>query len=72
MPTHITTCVVCGGNCYCSNDMHAAGCGGKKGEGGCDNPPFIEFCSETCFHELERRMVASWDNYQRCQTDEES
>lgn len=36
-----------------------------SGEGGCGNPPYIEFCSEKCFHELEKRMTESWANYQR-------
>jgi hypothetical protein len=63
MSTHVTKCVVCAKNCYCCSHMHAAGCGGDKGEGGCFNEPFIEFCSEECFHELERRMRESWANY---------
>jgi hypothetical protein len=46
--------------------MHAAGCGGKYGEGGCENPPYIEFCSEECFRELERRMKKAWANYLEC------
>lgn len=65
MSTHETICIVCGGPCYCCDDMHAAGCGGMSGEGGCGNPPYIEFCSEKCFHELEKRMTESWANYQR-------
>ena len=63
MSTHITQCVVCGHDIGCTSDMHAAGCGGKHGEGGCENPPHIEFCSEECFHELEKRMKESWANY---------
>lgn len=69
MSTHQTQCVVCSDDVYCTSDMHAAGCGGDHGEGGCQNPPYIEFCSEKCFHELERRMVKSWKNYLECQSD---
>lgn len=65
MPTHITNCIVCGKEVGCCNDTHALGCGGKHGEAGCKNPPFIEFCSEECFKELERRMIGAWRNYLR-------
>lgn len=67
MSTHITFCVVCGEQMACTSPMHAAGCGGKHGEGGRTNPPYIEFCSEKCFHELEERMKASWKNYLECE-----
>ena len=70
MSTHVTNCVVCGKDVFCTNPMHAAGCGGKQGEGGCCNPPYIEFCSEECFHELEKRMKESWANYLECYGDE--
>ena len=64
--THITNCIVCGTETGCCSAMHAAGCGGKYGEGGCENPPYIEFCSEECFRELERRMKKAWANYLEC------
>lgn len=63
MSTHITQCVVCGKAVYCSADEHALGAGGKHGEGGCENPPHIEFCSLDHAVELVRRVVASIDNY---------
>jgi hypothetical protein len=63
MSTHKTNCIVCGDDVYCTSEMHAAGCGGSEGEGGCHNPPFIEFCSEACFHDLESRMRESWAHY---------
>jgi hypothetical protein len=66
MSTHITRCIVCGKDIYCTSDVHALGCGGQRGEGGCENPPYIEFCSEECLHELERRMSKSWKNYLEC------
>jgi len=42
---------------------HALGCGGKKGSGGCQEPPYIEFCSIDCFHELVKRMKRALANY---------
>lgn len=30
--------------------------GGDHGEGGCENPPFIEFCSAECFDTLASRI----------------
>ena len=63
MPTHVTNCVVCEENCYCHNDTLALGCGGRSGEGGCENPPHIEFCSLECALELQRRLAASIANY---------
>jgi hypothetical protein len=57
--THETKCIVCEKPCYCSNDSHTLGCGGKHGEGGCNNPPIIEFCSLGCAEELQRRLDAS-------------
>jgi hypothetical protein len=66
MSTHTTHCIVCAKDCYCCDDTHALSCGGSgnlSGCGGCDNPPYIEFCSEECFHELENRMKKSWYNY---------
>ncbi len=65
MSTHKTDCIVCGKTCYCAGDTHALGCGGKHGEGGCENPPYIEFCSVECFGELERRLVAARKNYEQ-------
>lgn len=61
MSTHIRPCIVCRENSYCCNDTHALGCGGD----GCfgREEEAIEFCSEACFHELERRMAAAWKNY---------
>jgi len=66
MPTHITQCVVCGSDVACCDDVHALSCGGDHGEGGCKNPPFIEFCSVKCFEDLERRMAAGKKNFQEC------
>lgn len=63
MSTHITQCVICGKDCYCSSDAHALGCGGKYGEGGCQNPPAIEFCSLEHALELRRRIDAAIKNY---------
>lgn len=63
MGTHVTKCVVCEAPCYCHNDEHALGSGGKSGEGGCENPPYIEFCSLACAEELQRRLVKSIANY---------
>jgi hypothetical protein len=56
MSTHITKCIVCGKNVFCSQDEHALGCGGSHGEGGCQNPPYIEFCSLEHAAELRRRL----------------
>ena len=64
-PTHVTKCVVCEEPCYCCNDTHALGCGGLHGEGGCENPPAIEFCSLECAKELQRRVAESIENYHR-------
>ena len=44
MPTHIVPCIICGTPVACSEDVHALGAGGQAGEGGCENPPLIEFC----------------------------
>jgi len=63
MSTHTTTCVICGAKCYCCNDAHALGCGGDHGEGGCNNPPYIEFCSLAHALELQRRLVEAIANY---------
>ena len=66
MSTHVTQCVVCNANCYCCNDTHALGCGssGCGGYGSVPDTPIIEFCSEKCFHELDKRMKEAWINYQ--------
>ena len=66
MSTHITQCVVCGKNVYCCQDEHALGAGGAHGEGGCENPPFVEFCSLEHALELQRRLVKSIANYHEC------
>ena len=63
MPTHKTSCVVCAKDCFCCDDTHALGIGGKSGEGGCLNPPYIEFCSLACAEELQRRIVEGISNY---------
>lgn len=63
MSTHITECIVCGKKCYCSSDEHALGIGGKRGEGGCENPPHIEFCSLEHALELQRRVALGIQNY---------
>lgn len=63
MPTHITKCVVCRKQVACTQDEHALGAGGKHGEGGCENPPYIEFCSLEHALELRRRLDASIENY---------
>ena len=63
MSTHRTNCVVCGKEILCTEDAHALGCGGKRGEGGCENPPYIEFCSLEHAQELARRIMASIENY---------
>ena len=66
MSTHITQCVVCGKDVYCSQDEHALGCGGSgrlDGCGGCENPPYIEFCSVEHALELQRRLTRSITNY---------
>jgi hypothetical protein len=63
MSTHRTFCVVCGTDVYCSGDNHALGSGGVHGEGGCDNPPYIEFCSLEHAVELRRRLDASIENF---------
>lgn len=62
-PTHTTQCVVCEEPVYCCNEVHALGCGGSHGEGGCKNPPYIEFCSLECALELQRRLTESIANY---------
>jgi hypothetical protein len=59
MPTHITNCTVCGEAVACCNDVHALSIGGQHGEGGCDNPPHIEFCSLAHAEELHRRLTES-------------
>lgn len=56
MPTHVTHCVVCGVEVACCQDEHMLGCGGEHGEGGCENPPHIEFCSLEHAEELYRRL----------------
>lgn len=66
MSTHRTFCVVCGTDVLCSGDNHALGCGGKAGEGGCENPPYIEFCSLEHALELRRRLDDSIANYREC------
>lgn len=63
MSTHRTFCVVCGVDVYCSGDNHALGCGGDHGGGGCDNPPYIEFCSLEHALELQKRLAEAIDNY---------
>ena len=62
MSTHTTFCIVCIRPILCTSEDDL-NCGGKRGEAGCENPPFINFCSEACFHELERRMVHEWTRY---------
>ena len=59
MPTHITECVICGEEVACCNDVHALGIGGSHGEGGCENPPHIEFCSVGHYLELIRRLKSN-------------
>lgn len=63
MSTHVTQCVVCGKDVYCGDDVHALGCGGKYGEGGCDNPPHIEFCSYEHALELQQRLEHALERY---------
>lgn len=63
MPTHKTQCFICGKDVFCSSDTHALGCGGEYGEGGCNNPPYIEFCSVEHAEELKRRVQCGIDNY---------
>ncbi len=63
--THTTQCVVCGKDVYCCEDVHALGIGGKRGEGGCSNPPFIEFCSLAHAIELLGRLTGAIANYHR-------
>ena len=65
MPVHVTHCVVCGTEIACCHDVHALGCGGKNGEGGCKNPPYIEFCSLEHALELQRRLAEHIENYRR-------
>lgn len=65
MPLHKVPCIICGKQVYCTQDEHALGCGGQQGEGGCDNPPAIEFCSLEHALELQRRVAASIANYQQ-------
>lgn len=67
MVTHITKCVVCEGDAYCSSDTHALGCG----EGGCySDGPVIEFCSEECFRALYAKMLLRWKIYTEIQREE--
>ena len=61
MSTHITQCVICGENVPCCEDIHALGIGGNHGEGGCGNPPYIEFCSPEHYFELLRRLEERLD-----------
>lgn len=70
MSTHITQCVVCGVDVACCNDTHALGIGGKRGEGGCHNPPYIEFCSLDHALELQRRLVDGIANYHAVMEDQ--
>ncbi len=63
MSTHITQCIICGVDVACCNDEHALGCGGDSGEGGCGNPPYIEFCSLGHAVELGRRVLCGIENY---------
>ena len=63
MPTHVTQCVICGENVYCCSAVHALGIGGDHGEGECDNPPYIEFCSPEHAQELQRRVAKGIQNY---------
>ena len=69
MSTHKTQCVVCGEDVYCYDDVHALSSGGKHGEGGCDNPPYIEFCSLEHALELQARLTRSIANYLSLSTD---
>ena len=62
-PTHKVPCVVCGEECWCTSDTHALGCGGSHGTGGCHELPYIEFCSEACAVELQRRLVNALRHY---------
>lgn len=57
MPTHTTHCVICEEPVSCCDDVHALGVGGQHGEGGCENPPHIEFCSLAHAEELHRRLT---------------
>lgn len=66
MSTHITHCIVCESDVSCCDEVHALGCGGPNGAGGCKREPFIEFCSIECFEELERRMAESKANFMDC------
>lgn len=66
MPTHETKCVVCESPVYCCDDVHALSIGGPEGHGGCEKPPFIEFCSVKCFEDLEKRMVSAKQNFKEC------
>ena len=63
MSVHRTSCVVCEADVFCCADEHALGCGGKRGEGGCDNPPYIEFCSLACAEELLRRLTENLERF---------
>ena len=72
MSTHITKCVVCNKKIACSEDVHALGIGGKRGEGGCENPPFIEFCSLKHALELQRRLEEGIKNYNSIYSVEET
>ena len=56
MSTHCVPCLVCGNEVGCCQSEHTLGLGGKHGEGGCENPPHLEFCSIGCFLELKRRI----------------
>lgn len=67
MSTHITHCIICGEQVACCMDEHALGIGGKHGEGGCLNPPYIEFCSLEHALELQRRVAKGIANYHDCQ-----
>lgn len=71
MATHRTFCVVCAREVLCSDDVSALGCGGARGEGGCNNPPYIEFCSLDHAEELHRRLRVAIENYKEMQASEE-
>lgn len=65
MPSHKQHCTWCGTDTYCHNDEHALGCGGGDGRGGCDNPPFIEFCSLECLIKLREALFKAEEKYKR-------
>lgn len=65
MGTHVTQCIICGAEVACCENVHALSSGGARGEGGCENPPYIEFCSLGHAVELRQRIHRAIENYQR-------